>query len=130
MLFRSAGLSPRGEGLWLPFLVTLSLAYLLGAGAILSLPRAIRRSPLSQFYGLARSYPLQARLTFLSFLGMSGFPISPVFFGEDLLLSSILHIHPGLVVVFGLVFMLNGVVLARSFSRLFLGRPVYLEQAQ
>jgi NADH:ubiquinone oxidoreductase subunit 5 (subunit L)/multisubunit Na+/H+ antiporter MnhA subunit len=125
-----AGLSPRGEGLWLPFLVTLSLAYLLGAGAILSLPRAIRRSPLSQFYGLARSYPLQARLTFLSFLGMSGFPISPVFFGEDLLLSSILHIHPGLVVVFGLVFMLNGVVLARSFSRLFLGRPVYREQAQ
>jgi hypothetical protein len=66
--------------------------------------------PLSQFYGLARSFPWQARFTFLSFLGRSGFPISPVFLGEDLLLSSVIHAHPGLVVVFALVFMLNGAV--------------------
>ena len=118
-----AGLGPRGEGIWYPFVIALLTSYLLGIAAAASLPRRLRNLPLSQFYGLARSFPWQARLTFLSFLGMSGFPISPVFFGEDLLLSSVIHVHPGLVVVFALVFMLNGVVLARSFSRLYLGRP-------
>lgn len=58
-------------------------------------------------------------LSFASLLGLTGFPISPVFFGEDLLLHSAVQIHTSVAILFSAVFIINGISLIRAFSRNF-----------
>lgn len=104
-----------------PYLVGIVVSYLLGLAGIGLLPRELRGLPLDRFRGVTVEHPWSARLLFLSFLGMSGFPISPAFFGVDLLLSSAVHLHLLAALGFTFLFILNGIVLARCFSRLCLG---------
>ena len=59
-------------------------------------------------------------LAFISLLGLTGFPISPLFFGEDLVLQSAMSNHPVYVLFFVLVFVLNGVALIRAYCKEFL----------
>jgi NADH-quinone oxidoreductase subunit L len=54
-------------------------------------------------------------------LGLSGFPISPTFIGEDLIFS---HINPneiGLAIIIALSFVLDGIAIVRIYARIFLG---------
>jgi NADH-quinone oxidoreductase subunit L len=76
---------------------------------------------LVQYQGLGASYPRLSGFFFLATLGASGFPITPMFIGEDLLLSHIELVHPGLALIFALVYFGNGIVLIRHYARLFLG---------
>ena len=105
----------------LPFLTGMIGSFLVGMVGIASLSREARRASLGRFHGYADSHPLASRLVFVSFLGMSGFPISPAFFGDDLVLSASISSHPGVAAVFMVVFVVNGLALARAFSRLFFG---------
>lgn len=79
---------------------------------------------LSHYQGLGASYPFVSGLFFLATLGASGFPITPMFIGEDLLLSHIELVHPGLALMFALVYFGNGIVLIRHYARLFMGPDV------
>lgn len=76
---------------------------------------------LNQFHGLLHRYRKTAFLFLLACLGLAGFPITPTFLGEDLILT---HIHEDQVILAFLValtFIINGISVIRIYSRVFLG---------
>ena len=76
---------------------------------------------LDKFYGHSYEHPKIAFLFLLACLGMSGFPITPTFIGEDLIFS---HIHEDqflLAFFIALSFVLNGLTVIRIYARIFLG---------
>lgn len=76
---------------------------------------------LSGFHGMAFEYPKTAFLFLLACLGMSGFPITPTFIGEDLIFSHIRSDQYVLVLINALSFIIDGLAIMRIYSRLFLG---------
>lgn len=76
---------------------------------------------LNKFHGHVYEYPTLAFVFALACLGLAGFPITPTFLGEDLMLG---HIHEnqfGLLILTALNLILDGLVVFRIYSRLFLG---------
>lgn len=76
---------------------------------------------LNRFHGHSYEYPYTSILFLLACLGLTGFPISPTFLGEDLIFS---HIHEGQFLLAFLVacsFVIDGLSLIRQYSMLFLG---------
>jgi NADH-quinone oxidoreductase subunit L len=76
---------------------------------------------LSRFHGLVHTYPKTSFLFLLACLGLTGFPITPAFIGEDLIFS---HIHKDqymLAFTTAFSFIIDGLALIRLYSRLFLG---------
>lgn len=71
----------------------------------------------------AETHPRLSLLLFLSFLGLVGFPITPAFLGEDLLLSHASQQHPWFAAPITIAFVVNGIALARMFLRICMGRP-------
>lgn len=78
---------------------------------------------LSRFHGYSYAHPKLAFLFLLACLGLTGFPITPTFIGEDLIFSHIhLHENQALLVVFtALSFIIDGLAVIRIFARVFLG---------
>ncbi|MBL4592487.1 MAG: hypothetical protein JKX68_01575 [Flavobacteriales bacterium] len=79
---------------------------------------------LNQFQGHNYEFSGLAFIFILACLGISGFPITPTFIGEDLLLG---HIHENqfpLLVLLTLCLALDGLVVFRIYSRLFLGQHI------
>lgn len=81
------------------------------------------------FRAFAETRPGWALALFLSFLGLVGFPITPAFLGEDLLLSHASSQHPWFALPIVVSFVINGIAAARMYLRLCMGRPVELRQA-
>ena len=80
---------------------------------------------LSRFNGHVYKHPKQAVFFLLCCLGLSGFPISPTFIGEDLVFS---HIHANqilLAVFVSASFILDGLAIIRIYARVFLGPHVH-----
>lgn len=80
-----------------------------------------RRINLSLFHGHIYEHPKMALLFFLACLGLTGFPISPTFIGEDLIFS---HIHEHqylLAIIVSISFIIDGLSLIRIYARVFLG---------
>ena len=75
---------------------------------------------------MAETQPKLSLLLFLSFLGLVGFPISPAFLGEDLLLSHASSHDPWFALPITIAFVINGIAAARVFQRLCMGRPTEL----
>ena len=76
------------------------------------------------FYrAMAETQPKLSLLLFLSFLGLVGFPISPAFLGEDLLLSHASSHDPWFALPIIIAFVINDIAAARVFQRLCMGRP-------
>lgn len=76
---------------------------------------------LERFHGHAFEYPKLSILFLLACLGLTGFPISPTFLGEDLIFS---HIHETQLMLAFLVacsFVVGGLALIRLYAKLFLG---------
>ncbi|MFM7814421.1 MAG: proton-conducting transporter membrane subunit, partial [Flavobacteriales bacterium] len=79
---------------------------------------------LHRFHGLVHHFPVIAMVFFMACLGMSGFPITPSFIGEDLIFS---HIHAdqiGLAFICSLSLILDGLAIMRLFARVFFGPDV------
>jgi len=81
------------------------------------------------YRALAETQPKLSLLLFLSFLGLVGFPISPAFLGEDLLLSHASSHAPWFALPITIAFVINGIAAARVFQRLCMGRPTELNVA-
>ncbi|PKD40036.1 NADH-quinone oxidoreductase subunit E [Methylomonas sp. Kb3] len=81
------------------------------------------------FRAFAETRPGWSLMLFLSFLGLVGFPITPVFLGEDLLLSHASSQHPWFAAPITVSFVINGIAIARVYLRLCMGRPVELRGA-
>ncbi len=80
------------------------------------------------YRAMAETQPKLSLLLFISFLGMSGFPISPTFLGEDLLLFQASTHDPWFALPITLAFVINGIAAARMFQRLCMGRPTELNE--
>jgi len=76
---------------------------------------------LSRFHGHVYEYPNKFFLFLIACLGLTGFPITPTFIGEDLLFS---HIHADQFVLaffVSLSFVVDGLSIIRVFARVFMG---------
>jgi len=76
---------------------------------------------LDQFHGHSYKHPKLAFLFLLCCLGLSGFPITPTFIGEDLIFS---HIHENQIVLASftaLSLIIDGLAIIRIYARVFLG---------
>lgn len=79
---------------------------------------------LKQFHGHVYEHPKITLVFFLACLGLTGFPITPAFIGEDLIFT---HIHANqymLAIFTSLSFVVDGLSLVRIFARIFLGPHV------
>ncbi len=94
---------------------------LIGYACIQYLRRREMWVSLDRFYGHSYEYPGVAVMFLISCLGVSGFPITPTFIGEDLIFS---HIHEDQLLLAFFVAMsliLNGLAAIRIYARIFLG---------
>lgn len=76
---------------------------------------------LDSFHGHSLGHPALAFVFVTACLGLAGFPITPTFIGEDLIIG---HIHENqiwLTLSIALSFVLDGLAIFRIYSRLFLG---------
>jgi len=94
----------------------------IGLFVIYKLKKKNKDINLNQFHGHNYEFPGLAFLFILACLGISGFPITPTFIGEDLLLGHIRENQFPLLVLLILCLALDGIVVFRIYSRLFLGQ--------
>ncbi|MES2504441.1 MAG: proton-conducting transporter membrane subunit [Myxococcota bacterium] len=67
-------------------------------------------------------FPFAASLILLGYLGVLGFPLSVTFIGEDLLTNQALQRGIWFLILFNLVFVINGIALIRAYSKMFFGK--------
>lgn len=79
---------------------------------------------LDQFHGHVYKHPKFAIVFLLSCLGVSGFPITPTFIGEDLIFTHIHEDQPILAFMISLCFIIDGLSIVRIYARVFLGPHV------
>jgi NADH:ubiquinone oxidoreductase subunit 5 (subunit L)/multisubunit Na+/H+ antiporter MnhA subunit len=83
-----------------------------------------QNTSLSQYHGYSFNHPKLAFVFLLTCLGLTGFPITPTFVGEDVIFS---HIHE---TQFGLAFftasslIIDGIAAIRIYAHLFMGPHV------
>ncbi|MEO0007041.1 MAG: hypothetical protein RJA20_1237 [Bacteroidota bacterium] len=85
------------------------------------LSRAGEAITLDRFHGHSYEYPMLTRLFMLASLGMAGFPITPTFIGEDLIMGHVQEHQFGLTLLIALGLILDGLAVFRIYARLFLG---------
>jgi NADH-quinone oxidoreductase subunit L len=76
---------------------------------------------LDRFHGHSYEHPRMTVAFLIASLGLAGFPITPTFIGEDLMLG---HIHDNqiyLTVLTTLNFIIDGLAIYRIYARVFLG---------
>lgn len=97
------------------------LCTLLGLIALRYMERKGERMDLSRFHGHAYEYPKVSILFFVACLGLTGFPISPTFLGEDLMFSHIHETQFVLVLTVSFSYVVGGLSLIRMYAKSFLG---------
>jgi NADH:ubiquinone oxidoreductase subunit 5 (subunit L)/multisubunit Na+/H+ antiporter MnhA subunit len=83
---------------------------------------------LFTYWAMAETQPKLSLLLFISFLCLVGFPISPAFLGEDLLLAHASSYAPWFALPITIAFVINGIAAAKVFQKLCLGRPTELSR--
>jgi NADH-quinone oxidoreductase subunit L len=120
-------LNPLAKQDVLIFLSGIIPAWVLGVGVLYRLLK--NQDPAESFFSyqaMAETQPKLSVLLFISFLCLVGFPISPAFLGEDLLLSHASNHDPWFALPITIAFIINGIAGARVFQRLCMGRPTEL----
>jgi len=99
-------------------------SWLLGILVLRKLPKQdnFRDSPFA-YRAMSETHPGLSLVLFLSFLGLVGFPITPAFIGEDLLLYHASSRHSWIAALIAVCFVINGIAAARVFLRICMGRP-------
>lgn len=97
---------------------------ILGAALLLWMQKKEKDLLLDRYRGLKRQYPYLSLFFLLACLGLSGFPITPTFVGEDLLFT---HIHEDQVILAymtSLSYVVEGLAVMRIYARLFMGPSI------
>lgn len=97
------------------------ISALIGYMCLWRLKKAGEKTDLNRFHGHSYEHPRLTILFLLASLGVAGFPITPTFIGEDLILG---HIHENqfiLTAMIALGLILDGLAIFRIYARLFLG---------
>lgn len=76
---------------------------------------------LYRFHGHSYEHPVLALVFLLAALGLSGFPISPTFVGEDLIFSHIREDQFVLSALIAMCFIVDSLAIIRIYARVFLG---------
>ena len=106
------------------FLSGIVPAWVLGVVVLLKmLKHQVPDESISTYHAMAETQPKLSLLLFISFLCLVGFPISPAFLGEDLLLAHASRHDPWFALPITIAFIINGIAGARVFQRLCMGRP-------
>jgi NADH-quinone oxidoreductase subunit L len=103
------------------FLSGIFIAGLLGYYCLYRLQNRQESITLNCFHGHSYEYPKLTTAFLIACLGIAGFPITPTFIGEDLLLG---HIHSNqilLTAITALNFIIDGLAIYRIYARVFLG---------
>ncbi|GHN01403.1 hypothetical protein WSM22_28920 [Cytophagales bacterium WSM2-2] len=79
---------------------------------------------LDQFHGHAYKHPKISLVFLICCLGVTGFPISPTFIGEDIIFTHIHEDQAMLALFTSLSFILDGLAIIRIYARVFLGPNV------
>jgi NADH-quinone oxidoreductase subunit L len=87
--------------------------WLLGIGAIAKL-ETVAKGAKPFCRGAGNLAPISSGVLIVAFLGVSGFPFSPTFIGEDLLLQHATNAHHWMAAVLSVLFVLNGIAIVRS----------------
>lgn len=103
------------------FLSGIIVAGFVGYRVILHLKKLEENVHLDQFHGYSFRHPKTALVFLIACLMVSGFPISPTFIGEDLIISHIHEHQIALAFIVALSFIMNGLALIRMYARIFLG---------
>lgn len=93
----------------------------IGIFALSKISKSERQMDLSLFHGHVYEHPRLAFVFFLACLGLTGFPITPTFIGEDLIFSHIHQTQYVLAIITSLGFVIDGLALIRLYGRIFLG---------
>ncbi|HMQ46480.1 MAG TPA: proton-conducting transporter membrane subunit [Saprospiraceae bacterium] len=104
------------------YLSGIMVAGTIGLWAIARLQQQREDVSLHAFHGHAYEHPRLAFIFAIACLSLAGFPITPTFIGEDIMMA---HIHQNqfpLLLLLVLNLILDGLVVFRLYSRLFLGR--------
>ena len=122
-------MAPSAQADVMLFLLGIVPSWVLGVAAMRNLLKDddFAASPFV-YRAFAETRPGGALALFLSFLGLVGFPITPAFLGEDLLLSHASSQHPWFALPITVSFVINGIAAARVYLRLCMGRPVELRE--
>ena len=97
------------------------IAGLVGLICLSQLKKKVGNLDLNDFHGYSYKYTTLAFVFFVSCLGLSGFPITPTFIGEDLIFGYIKENQVFLAFLVAVSFIIDGFSLIRIYSRLFLG---------
>lgn len=111
------------------FEFTHTLLYISGAciswlAGLLCMQYLLRKHPglnLNGFNGLTSLYPRLAFVFLMACLGLSGFPITTTFIGEDLIYTHIQQNQLFLAALVSVSFIIDGLALIRMFARIFMG---------
>jgi NADH-quinone oxidoreductase subunit L len=110
------------------YLSGVAVSGILGLICLHRLKGLVKHIDLDQFHGHSYKHPKIAFVFLLACLGVSGFPITPTFIGEDVIFSHI-HEDQALLAFFvSLSFIIDGLAIIRIYARVFLGplaRSVY-----
>ncbi len=97
------------------------LSGIIGLAILLFIQSKHQVISLFDYQGMAWKHPKLSALFLITALGISGFPISTSFFGEDLIF---VHIHENqfvLASITAMVFVINGITVIRLYAKIFLG---------
>ena len=103
------------------FLTGVIFAGVLGFLVLTHLHRSGAGMDLDQFHGHAMRHPVAARLFVLAVLAIAGFPITPTFLGEELMLSHIADEQWILMLMIIVNLVLDGLVGMALYCKIFLG---------
>ena len=109
------------------FLSGIVIAWLAGLWAIHRMDQ-VRDSGQDPFVfrAMDEKRPWLALTLFLAFLGLVGFPITPAFLGQDLVLYHVSSEHAWMAPLIAIAFVLNGISASGVYMRLCAGRPIEL----
>jgi formate hydrogenlyase subunit 3/multisubunit Na+/H+ antiporter MnhD subunit len=94
---------------------------IIGYYALRTMQRIEGSVDLEQFHGHSYKHPKTAFVFLMCCLGMTGFPISPTFVGEDLVFSHIHEDQYALAAITSLGLIIDGLSAIRIYARVFLG---------
>lgn len=81
-----------------------------------------RNHDLRNFHALGTKHALAANVFMICFMVLSGMPVTTAFIGEDMLLEELLKHSSLITALIALCLMINGLLFAKIYSRLFMGR--------
>ncbi len=103
------------------YLTGIVIAGFLGAFTLQRLFKQEGKISLNRFQGLVSNHPKIAFVFLICCLGITGFPITPTFIGEDVIFTHIREDQYLLASLISLSFILDGLSAIRIYARVFMG---------